>query len=240
MTDQTKINEVGATAIPSPDSAAIRSHVEMLHTLAKGANVEGILAFTRIDEKNKTHTERFAIGDVDSMADAIIGWSACPNLNLYASHVIFRKNLPAHAAGGEEDVVAVLSLVGDLDSDIGKTALALDKLPVSAPYIVETSAGNYHATFPLGRALPPWDAKQIAVKLSDAIGGDSGTKDTSHLWRIPGTLNWPTKTKLERNRSAVPQLVTVKLAWEGQTVEPETLWEAVKDAKPSTDSRDSQ
>jgi predicted P-loop ATPase len=111
--------------------------------------------------------------------------------------------------------------------------VALDKLPVLAPYVVETSAGNFHATFPLGRALPPSEAKQIAIKLSDAIGGDTGTKDVSHLWRIPGTLNWPSKTKLDRNRSAVPQLVTVKLAWSGETVEPEALWEAVKDADPT-------
>ena len=38
----------------------------------KGAGVDGILAFTRIDASNKAHTERFAIGDADQMTDAII------------------------------------------------------------------------------------------------------------------------------------------------------------------------
>ena len=206
----------------------------MIHTLAKGAGVDGILTFTRIDDKNTTHTERFSIGDVDHMTAAIIGWSDHPKLNLYMSHAIFRKDLPSHAAGGEADVIAVLSLVGDLDSDLGKTAIDLDALPVPALYVVETSAGNFHATFPLARALPVPEAKPIAVKLCDAINGDSGTKDTSHLWRIPGTLNWPSKTKLERNRSAVPQLVTVKQAWDGQKIEPEAIWQVVKDAEPRT------
>jgi hypothetical protein len=225
------LDTTNATAIPAPDHAAIRSHVEMIHTLAKSVGVEGILTFTRIDDKNNTHTERFSIGNVDLMTNAIIGWAGHPNLNLYMSHVIFRKDLPKDAAGGEADVRAVLSLVGDLDSDIGKKAVDLEGLPVPPTYVVETSAGNYHATYPLGRALSHTEAKPIAVKLCDAIGGDSGTKDTSHLWRIPGTLNWPSAKKIERNRSAVPQLVTVKLAWSGETIEPEALWEVVKDAK---------
>jgi hypothetical protein len=44
--------------------------------------------------------------------------------------------------------------------------------------VVQTSLGNYHATFPLKQALTVAEAKPLAVALSDAIGGDSGTKDT--------------------------------------------------------------
>jgi hypothetical protein len=220
MNDQTQVDRTNAIAIQEPpDPAMIRSHVAMIHNLAKSSGVDGILTFTRIDAANNTKTERFSIGDAGYMADAIIAWSTHPNLNLYMSHAIFRKDLASGAAGGEADVRAVLSLVGDLDSDIGKTAVAIDALPVQARYVVETSAGNFHATFPLARALPVSEAKPIAEKLSDAIGGDSGTKDTSHLWRIPGTLNWPSQKKIERNRSAIPQLVTVKQAWDGQTIE---------------------
>ncbi len=93
MNTQTKTGQDGATSIPVPDHAAIKLHVELLHTLAKGAGVEGILAFTRIDANGTTHTERFAIGDVDHMTDAIIGWSTHRNLNIYASYAIFRKDL---------------------------------------------------------------------------------------------------------------------------------------------------
>jgi hypothetical protein len=76
--------------------------------------------------------------------------------------------------------------------------------------------------------LLPADAKPIAVALSDAIGGDSGTKDVSHLWRISGTLNWPSAKKLGRGRPKTPQLVTIRSAWTGETVEPEALREAAK------------
>jgi hypothetical protein len=228
---------VDTTPAPQPDCAAIRSHVELLHSLAKDTGVDGILCFTRIDANKKVHTERFAIGDVDCMTAAIIGWSTHPDLNLYASYAIFRKDMPTSSPGKEADVRAVLALVGDLDSDEGKTGVGLDRLPMEPTYVVETSASNFHVVYPLGKVLPPSEAKTIAVALSEALGGDSGTKDVSHLWRIPGTLNWPSAKKIARGRPKTPQLVTVKSAWTGETVDPNALWETVKDvSRPSSSS----
>jgi phage gp37-like protein len=97
---------------------------------------------------------------------------------------------------------------------------------------LETSEGNYQPVFPLARALTQSDAKPIAVALGDAIGADSRTKDTSSLFRIAGTLNWPSKKKLERGRSPVPQLVSITTAWKGELVEPNALQEAIKDFVP--------
>jgi hypothetical protein len=220
--------EPEADPLADADHQAIRSHVEMLHQLAKNADVDGILTFSRIDDKGNVNTERFAIGDADHMADAIIGWSCHPKLNIYMPWVIWRKDLAHGAKGAEEDIRAVLAFVGDLDADKGKKAVGLDGLPIAAPYVVETSAGSYHATFPLKRALPVAEAKPIAEALSNAIGGDAGTKDTSHIWRIPGTLNWPNQKKLDRGRPGTPQKVTVKVAWTGESLEPGTIFEAVK------------
>jgi predicted P-loop ATPase len=220
-------------AIPSPDHTAIRSHIEMQHALAKNAGVEGVLTLTRIDGKDKIFTERFAIGDVDSHANAVIGWSSNTGVNLYSPWAIFRNDLPRGSKGAEEHVVAALAFVGDLDADNGKAGTGLVGLPLASPYIMETSEGNFQPVFPLARALSRAEAKPIAVALSDAIGADPRTKDTSGLFRIAGTLNWPSAKKLERGRSAVPQLVKVKLAWTGELVEPATIQAAVKDAKPS-------
>jgi hypothetical protein len=38
-------------------------------------------------------------------------------------------------------------------------------------------------------------------------GGDHGTKDIAHVWRLPGTLNYPNAAKLGRGRPAEPQPV---------------------------------
>jgi predicted P-loop ATPase len=127
-----------------------------------------------------------------------------------------------------------LAFVGDLDADTGKAGTGLAGLPLASPYVMETSEGNFQPVFPLARALSPSEAKPIAVALGDAVGADSRTKDTSSLFRIAGTLNWPSKKKLERGRSGVPQLVTVKTVWTGDLVEPEAIQVAVRDSKPRT------
>jgi len=223
--------------LPMPNCEMIRAHVEMIHMLAKSAGVDGLLTLTRIDEKDNIRTERFAIGDVDNHANVVIGWSTHPGLNLYMPWSIFRKDLPHWSKGKEEDVVAVLAFVGDLDADTGKSGTGLEGLPLASPYVMETSEGNYQPVFPLVRALSPSDAKPIAIALGDAVGADSRTKDTSSLFRIPGTLNRPSKKKLERGRSPIPQLVSVKTFWTGELIEPDAIQLAVKDfVKPQRTS----
>ena len=110
---------------PLPNCEMIRSHVEMVHMLAKSAGVDGVLTLTRIDHKDKIFTEKFSIGDVDSHASAVIGWSTHPGLNLYLPWAIFRKDLPRWSKGSEADVAAALAFVGDLDADIGKSGTGL-------------------------------------------------------------------------------------------------------------------
>jgi hypothetical protein len=229
--DEYDFGEEASDANPQPDADAIRTHVSMLHGLAKAADVEGLLTLTRIDALTQTaHTERFAIGDIDTMAKAVVGWSTHPNLNLYSPFVIFRKDLERGAKGGEADARAILAFVGDLDSDKhDKPSVGLDGLPLHPPYVIETSAGNYQPFYPLAKALTAADAKPPAVALSDAIGGDKGTKDVSHIWRIAGTLNWPGASKLARGRSPIPQPVRVVKPWTGELTDVGDLALAVRD-----------
>jgi hypothetical protein len=81
--------------------------------------------------------------------------------------------------------------------------------------------------------LPFSEAKPIAVALSNAIGGDHGTKDVSHVWRIPGTLNWPTPNKIARGRPRDPQVVIVHEPWSGVLIDAKILAAAVEVAGPA-------
>lgn len=48
--------------VPNIDPVAIRSHVEMLHGLAKASGVDGILTVSRAETtRDNVYTERFAI-----------------------------------------------------------------------------------------------------------------------------------------------------------------------------------
>src|SRR5208337_917624 len=50
-----------------------------------------------------------------------------------------------------------------------------------------------------------------------------GQDVASHLWRVPGTLNWPTKSKLKRGRSPIAQSVRLKEQFRGVLVKSDDL-----------------
>ncbi len=212
---------------PAFDREAVRVHIEMLHGLAAG--IPGVLVLSCYGEGPATGrkfgeiVERFAVGDVDKMVDAVMRREAMPHLNVYCGWHVMRHGLTGKRRGGLGDLVAVLGLPVDLDADTGKVG----QLPFPAPYVIESSAGNLQPVYPFARPLQPAEAKPIADALQIATGSDHGTKDLAHVWRVPGTLNWPNKKKLERGRPLEPQLVRVATPWTGERIEPEKVWEAV-------------
>jgi hypothetical protein len=82
---------------------------------------------------------------------------------------------------------------------------SLGELPVEAPYIVETSPGNFQPVYIFERPLVAAVAKPVLAALSDSVGGDSGTKDCSHVWRIPGRTP-PHSQGTPPNRATVHEL----------------------------------
>ena len=125
--------------------------------------------------------------------------------------------------GTEADIVAVLGLVADMDGDTGKNA---GEYPIPPNYVLETSPGNLQPFWLFDRPVKPAEAKVIARGLKAATGSDHGTADTTHVWRVPGTLNWPSKVKLDRGRSADPASVIVSAPWDGSLTDPFALLNA--------------
>ena len=205
------------SALPPFDRDAIEAHVSLLHGMAAG--VDGVLILAAFEERGAAQVQRFRIGDVDGMVKKIMGFENHPSVNLYAPWSVMRRDLEPGKKGAEADVVAVLAAVPDLDND----KYTIDELPVKAPYVVESSPGNFQPVYVFERPLAAADAKPVLAALSDFIGGDSGTKDCSHVWRIPGTRNYPNKSKLARGRSPVPAAVAVKKHYDGRFIDPATL-----------------
>jgi len=209
----------GAVDLPAFDRTAVEGHVSLLHVLAEGLDGVLILAAFMPNGGGKPQVQRFRIGDVAGMVETIMGFENHRNLNLYAPWSVFRRDLEPGKKGSEADVVAVLAAVGDLDND----KYTIGELPVEAPYIIETSPGNFQPVYIFERPLAAADAKPVLAALCDFVGGDSATKDTSHVWRIPGCLNWPTKSKLARGRPPVPVLATIKKGYDGGFTSPAAL-----------------
>jgi hypothetical protein len=205
------------SALPSFDRSAIEAHVSLLHDLAAG--LDGILILAAFEEGGLPNVQRFQIGDVTGMVETIMGFDGHPRVNLYIPWAVMRRDLEPCKKGTEADVVAALAAVPDLDHD----KYQFDELPIEAPYIVESSPGNFQPVYVFERPLVPAVAKSVLTAISDFIGGDSGTKDCSHVWRIPGTLNIPTKSKLARGRSPIPAAAAIKKHYDGRLIDPGSL-----------------
>jgi len=215
-----KIDTAPAAAF---DEAAIRAHVEMLHSLA--ASVEGVLVTSTYyanptgDNDTPGTVTHHTIGDVDGMVEAVMAHAGTPNANVFTGLQVMRKGLSRGSRGKEADIVATLGLVVDLDADTGKAG----EMPIDPNMVIETSDGNFQPFVLFDRAVAPTEAKPFAAALKRATGSDHGTADIAHVWRIPGTLNWPNKKKLERGRSPDPVAVAVDLPWDGSLTSVEEL-----------------
>ncbi|WP_407122769.1 AAA family ATPase [Bradyrhizobium sp. STM 3561] len=193
---------------------SVRAHCEMLHGLAKG--IDGVLGVSayNVADKGKGTVTHHRIGDVVGMVAAIAAHQDTTGTNVYVGLQVMRRGLGRGERGGKDDVIAVLGLVADMDHDTGKTG----ELPCPPSYVLETSPGNQQPAWLFDKPLTPEEANPLAAALQRATSSDSGTKDIAHIWRIPGTKNWPNAAKLKRGRSPEPASVHYAQEWHGDLV----------------------
>lgn len=205
---------------------AIEAQVTMVNELAEGIDGELVVA-TFGEDPQRTNPKtgrlglpihkqiaRFSPGQVTPMVDAIMSWEGVEHANVYVPLHVVRRGLGHNERGSKKDIVAILGLAADMDADKGLAG----SMPISPSLELETSAGNRQAFFVFDCPLVPAEASSIAAALLAATGGDAGTKDIDHVWRVAGTLNWPNAAKVARGRPFAPQLITVKKAWDGTLI----------------------
>jgi hypothetical protein len=125
------------------DADLIRTHVALIHERAAG--VDGLVVLSAfggdpLTGREETFpVERFSIGDVGEMVDAIMRLETRQHANAYVGLQVMRRDLPPKARGGLKDIVAVLGLVADFDGGDGKGA---SQMPLPPSLVLETSPGN--------------------------------------------------------------------------------------------------
>jgi hypothetical protein len=153
------------------------------------------------------------IDALDKLIGAFMMINRTPGLNAYLSIGLFKPRdqwSNPRGRGGEDDLIGTLAFVGDFDRG-HDSATCLDRLPLAPQFIVETSAGNYQTWFLLDRPYPVNVAKPLFKVLTRALGSDH-TFSCEHIFRPPGTWNWPTTKKVRpvaeggHGRSPEPQL----------------------------------
>ncbi|MBB6304031.1 DUF3987 domain-containing protein [Rhizobium leucaenae] len=215
-----KLDSKSATTFNEP---AVRAHVEMLHQLASGISgkfvVSTFFANPAGEDKAGGVISHHAVGDVAGMVESIMAHAQTPNANCYVCPSLMRQTLERGKKGSEADVVAVLALVADLDDDTGRSGA----MPVDPNYVIESSPGNFQCFLLLDSPLSPGEAKPLAKALKQAANADHCTVDMSHVWRVPGALNWPNAKKLARGRSPEPVAVNVAEPWNGSLINVDEL-----------------
>jgi hypothetical protein len=147
------------------------------------------------------------------LIEAFDAINTVPGLNAYISIGLFK---PRHqwcnprGRGSEADLIGTMAFVGDFDAGRGhKPETCLDRLPCEPSLIVETSAGNYQPWIFLDRPYPASEAKPLFAALTRSMGSDS-TFSCEHIFRPPGTWNWPTQKKVrDYGRALEPQLARI-------------------------------
>jgi Protein of unknown function (DUF3631) len=213
-------NEGSSTA--ADDVTPITDCLRLYHETAAGA--DGVFVLTIIDPMTgKVRPQQFAIGDVDSMAKEAVARSAYGNV--YFAPTLLRRDLPQGKRGEFKDITVVLGLAIDDDGDTGKRAILP---PTIRPSIEVTTCQrptvNRQPHFVFSRPLPPNEAGALAELLHRKCGGDHGTKDVAHVWRLPKTLNFPNAAKIARGRPSEPQPVDLT----GGSIDPDELRRALE------------
>jgi hypothetical protein len=145
------------------------------------------------------------------MVEAILRLARERHRNVYVPLCVVRADLPPGKKGGEEDIVGVLGL--SVDFDDGDAANWQNRLPMPPDLVIESSAGRFQAFYAFDAPVTLNEGKPIGRRLRDFCHSDHGSLDLSHVWRVPGTLNWPNAKKLAQGRPPEPQLARLALPW---------------------------
>jgi RepB DNA-primase N-terminal domain len=140
--------------------------------------------------------------------------------------------LPSGAKGLERDIVACLGIVADFDDpDAARWA---ERLPIPPNYVLETSEGRFQAFYLFDKPEALEVVKPLAERLKAFAKCDHGTSDISHVWRVPGALNWPNAKKVAEGRARDPQLVRVQ-KYDNSRTSLQSLSDALPQGEPMTE-----
>jgi len=202
------------------DTREVREFVETYLAQARAATAEvekpSLLNMVLVNpaDDDVTSIYRYAIDDpnlAERMTSDALNASAAGH-NVYVEGRTVRPGLNGKQRGELNDTVAVFALTVDSDSDKGKAWTPT----VPTSLAVETSPNNAHYWLFLDKALDPATAKALGERLRAATNTDQDTGVVTQPYRVPGTVNFPTKAKLARGRVVTP---TRSLGFD-----PECLW----------------
>jgi len=195
----------------APDERSVRSFLEAFVALAiaslDGHSPPGVLQMTRkYPNDDDLVPTRYRLDGADLVEhmthDALIDSEA--GHNVYVEGRLVNAGLRGRKRGELSDTSCVFALV--VDSDADKNMAWIPPAGVRPTLVIETSPNNHQFWFFLERALSPKRAQRLGEGLRHATGGDSDTGNPCQPYRLGGTVNYVSKSKIARGRVITPTL----------------------------------
>lgn len=224
----------------SVDTASVLALAERLCAAAGDAAGDFVLA--AIDARDgaiQHHTIPNGPDAGNQIVELVARIGAQPYQNMYFAGSLFRSGAIIDNTGRtKKNVIGVLCAVAEFDAK-NDPATRAARLPLPASSELESSPGNFHVHYWFDRPHVGNEIEPALYALADVTGADD-CKSTEHLWRCPGTWNWPNAKKIAAGRSSEPfQARWTHLpleAWEG-SVTAEELSAAILARDPSAFAR---
>jgi AAA domain/IclR helix-turn-helix domain len=191
----------------SPDGVQASIVREFIHIIAAQAKAAlagfekpGHLQISRLHPTSeRLIPSRFVIDDVEHMVGAAI-FDSENGHNSYIEGRTVSEDLRGSARGTLAETRAVFALVIDSDADKGMGWSPTTR----ASMTVETSPNNFQYWFFLREAIGPELAQKLGERIRRAVNSDHDTGNPTQPYRIAGTVNFPSATKIKRGRVTVP------------------------------------
>jgi AAA domain-containing protein/IclR-like helix-turn-helix domain-containing protein len=209
--------------------STVREFMHAICSQAKAALVgvdnPGLLQLSRLHPTSQNLVpSRFMLDDVERMIEAAVIDSEAGH-NVYVEGRTVRADLHGNNRGALADTVGVFALVVDSDADTGKAWVPT--VPVSMT--VETSPGNFQYWFFLREAISVERAQKLGERIRAATRADQDSGNPAQPYRVAGTINYPSRKKLERGRVTVSTRLV--------EFDPEILAEELEQAFPAAEQK---
>ena len=190
----------------SVSSEQVRLLAEQLRACA--GDTRGDFVFATISSQGAA-PQHHAVANGPNAAEEIVALIASigaePHQNVYFAGSLFRSGSVTRYRGRtKENVIGVLCAVTDFDAK-NNPETRHERLPTAPGSELETSPGNFHCHYWFDRPYPGEQIEPALYALARVAGADD-CKSTEHLWRVPGTWNWPDSKKLAAGRKLEPYL----------------------------------
>jgi hypothetical protein len=174
----------------------------------------------------------------EALLEAVEAINSRRGANTYVCISLMKPGLAAGKKRGKNDVLFVLAAVTDWD-DKNNPETRTSRLPLPPDIEVETSPGNYQCWYFFDRSYPEAEAAPVLKLLADHTQSDH-TQSTDHIFRVPGTWNWPALKKILGGRDAEPFQTRITMCEPAWAIGHLTLDELRSSLAPQTDGKAEQ